>query len=148
MLARLRIEPGASHDHGPCPCCGDMSRAVNGYVYLNNAAYAAYFVHWTLGQVPKHGAHIDFVIGRWGDGTDASHRRAVSLEYRIGETGPSVMVIDAHSRIHADGTLAKHALRREDIIGKPLAKKVFAICDAVFDAGRAADRNSVGTTLV
>jgi hypothetical protein len=26
---------------------------------------AAYFVHWTLGQVPKHGAHIDLIIGEW-----------------------------------------------------------------------------------
>jgi len=27
--------------------------------------------------------------------------------------------------------MAQRVLRREDVIGKPLAKKVFAICDAV-----------------
>jgi hypothetical protein len=131
MRARLSIEPSGSSEFGPCPCCGDMSRSVWGVVYSYNAAYAAYFVHWTLGQVPKHGAHIGFIVGRWGDGTNASHRSAVSLEYRIGDTGPSLMVIDAHGRNHANGKLAKRALRREDVIGKPIAKKVFALCDAV-----------------
>ena len=131
MSAQLTIEPVDSSDYGPCPCCGDMSRSVWGYVYSGDDASAAYFVHWTLGQVVKHGAHIDFIVGRWGDGTTASRRSAVSLEYRIGDTGPSVMVIDAHGRNHADGTLAKRILRREDVIGKPLAKKVFALCDAV-----------------
>jgi hypothetical protein len=131
MTTRLTIEPGASHDYGPCPCCGDMSRAVNGYVYADDAAYAAYFVHWTVNQVEKHGAHLDFIIGKWGDGSKASDRSAVSLEYRMTENGPFVTVIDAHSRNHAEGKLAKRALRRQDVIGKPLAKKVFAICDAV-----------------
>jgi hypothetical protein len=41
------------------------------------------------------------------------------------------MVIDAHGRHHADATLTKQALRREDVIGTPLAKEVFAICDAI-----------------
>lgn len=82
-----------------------MSRKVSGRVYSDNDAHAMYFVHWTLGQVPRHGAHIDIIIGEWDD------RSAVSLEYRIGETGPSVMVIDAHGRDHADPSLTK-PLRR------------------------------------
>jgi S-adenosylmethionine synthetase len=77
------------------------------------------------GSSAKHGAHIDIIIGEW------DNRCAVSLEYRIGDTGPSVMVIDAHGRHHADATLTKRALRREDVIGTPLAKEVFAICDAI-----------------
>jgi hypothetical protein len=128
----LSIETGLSSDYGPCPCCGDMSRKVSGYVYADNSAHAMYLVHWTLNQVLKHGAHFDIIIGRWGDGTTAADRSAVSLEYRITEKGPFLTVIDAHGRDHADGTLAKRALRRDDVIGKPLAKKVFAICDEIF----------------
>jgi len=41
------------------------------------------------------------------------------------------MVIDAHGRDHANGKLAKRALSRDEVIGKPIAKKVFALCDAV-----------------
>jgi hypothetical protein len=131
-MSELRIEPVASKDFGPCPCCGDMSRSVWGYVHAGNDTHAAYFVHWTLNQVYNHGAHFDFIIGRWGDGTTAANRSAVSLEYRITDKGPFLMVIDAHGRDHADGTLPKRVLRREDVIGKPIAKKVFAICDAIF----------------
>ncbi|MBX9776852.1 MAG: hypothetical protein K2Y71_20935 [Xanthobacteraceae bacterium] len=127
----LSIETGLSSDYGPCSCCGDMSRKVSGYVYADSNAHAMHFVHWTLGQLPKHGAHIDIIIGLWGDGTTAQDRSAVSLEYRIGDTGPSVMVIDAHGRYHADGTLAKRALRREDVIGTQVGEQVFAICDAI-----------------
>ena len=109
-----------------------MSRSVWGYVHAGKDTHAAYFVHWTLNRVIEHGAHFDIIIGRWGDGTTAANRKAVSLEYRITENGPFLTVIDAHGRDHADGRLAKRALRREDVIGKPLAKKVFAICDAIF----------------
>lgn len=71
MMGVLKIEPIASKDFGPCSCCGDTSRSVWGYVHGMYDPCAAYFVHWTLGQVPKHGAHIDLIIGEWGDGTTA-----------------------------------------------------------------------------
>lgn len=131
-MSELTIEQGNSSDYGPCSCCGDMSRSVWGYVHAGNDTQAAYFVHWTLHQVYKHGAHFDLIIGRWGDGTSAKDRSAVSLEYRITEKGPFLSVIDAHGRRHADSTLVKRALRRDDVIGKPLAKTVFAICDEIF----------------
>jgi hypothetical protein len=131
MMGVLKVEPVASKDFGPCPCCGDMSRSVWGYVHGMYDPCAAYFVHWTLGQLPKHGAHIDFIIGDWGDGTSAADRSAVSLEYRITDNGPGVIVIDAHGRDHADGTLAKRVLGRDDVLGKPVAKDVFTLCDAI-----------------
>jgi len=131
MPTRLTIEPAASSDYGPCPCCGDMSRSVWGYVCRDDFMFAAYFVHWTLRQVLKHGAHIDLIYGPWGDQSTAEDRAAISLEYRITDTGPGVVVIDAHGRNHADGTLAKHVFSREDVISDPIADEVFDICDAV-----------------
>jgi hypothetical protein len=130
-MQALSIEPVASSDYGPCSCCGDMSRSVWGYVYRHDFKFAAYFVHWTLKQVPKHGAHIDLIYGPWGEDSTAEDRAAISLEYRITDTGPGVVVIDAEGRNHADGTLAKNALSREDVISDPIAEEVFEICDAV-----------------
>ena len=128
-MPELTIQQINSSDYGPCPCCGDMSRSVWGLVYEDDVSRGSYFVHWTLNQVENHGAHIDLIIGTWRNGAPAGPRSAISLEYRIGDTGPSVMVIDAHGRHHAN--VAERILRREDVIGTPLAKKVFAICDAV-----------------
>jgi hypothetical protein len=124
-MNELTIQQINSSDYGPCPCCGDMSRSVWGLICENDITRGSYFVHWTLNQVEKHGAHIDLILGR----APAGPRSAISLEYRIGDTGPSVMVIDAHGRHHAK--IVERVLRREDVIGTPLAKEVFAICDAV-----------------
>jgi len=87
-MRELSIEPAESRDFGPCPCCGDMSRSVWGYVYSGDAAYAAYFVHWTLGQVSKHGAHIDLIVGRWGK-TEQMHHTAAPSVWNIGLAIPA-----------------------------------------------------------
>jgi hypothetical protein len=128
-VGELTVQQVNSSDYGPCPCCGDMSRSVWGLVCENDITQGSYFVHWTLNQVENHGAHIDLIISSRGKGNVLGPRSAISLEYRIGDTGPSVMVIDAHGRNHAK--IAEHVLRREDVIGTLLAKKVFAICDVV-----------------
>ena len=41
-----------------------MSRSVWGLICENDITSGSYFVHWTLNQVEKHGAHIDLIIGR------------------------------------------------------------------------------------
>jgi hypothetical protein len=90
-------------------------------------------VHWTVGHVFDHGAHVDLILGVWGDGTSAADRYAVSLEYRILDTGPGLMVIDSHNRPIAESDLVGHCLKRSYVIGGPFAASVFAVCDAVLD---------------
>ncbi len=38
-------------EHGPCECCGNMSRMVSGLIYNNGEARAGYQVQWTMGQI-------------------------------------------------------------------------------------------------
>src|SRR5690349_16950236 len=103
------IELSGSHEFGPCDCCGENSRTVWGYVYCNGAAEAAYYVHWSLGKVAKHGAYFDLIIGQWGDGSVETDRRTVSLEFR---QGLGFMVIDANARKIAGEAFAGKALNR------------------------------------
>src|SRR5262245_21307709 len=117
----LEIEPTGSNDYGPCACCGNMSRCVWGFVHSPTRSVAAYFVHWTLPRVADHGASFDLIIGRWGAGASPADRSVVSLAYRLEETGPSFMVIDATDRPSATGGMADHVLLRSDVIGKPIA---------------------------
>jgi hypothetical protein len=127
----LEIEPAESRDFGPCACCGNNSRCVWGYVRTPDAALACYFVHWTLTRVSDHGANFDLIIGRWGEGAFAQDRVLVALEYRLLETGPAFMVIDAGGRPSASSDLAGRALSRAEVIGQPIAKQAFAIVDAI-----------------
>jgi hypothetical protein len=128
-MDQLEIEPDGSQDFGPCTCCGDDSRTVWGFVHRGNGTEAAYFVHWSLGKVAEHGAHVDLILGRWGEGTERADRYAVSLEFR---RGAGVAVIDATGRDIARHDLVARGLRRDEVIGTPLAQAVFDIIDAIW----------------
>ena len=127
----LEIEQTGSNEHGPCDCCGNMSQTVWGFIHSPQEALAAYYVHWTPDN-PNHGAHFDLMIGKWGNNTTELDRKAISLEYRVIEGQGAFMVIDAANRPVADSPLIDKTLRRDEVIGKPIAQTVFALVDAVF----------------
>jgi hypothetical protein len=127
----LEVEKTGEKDHGPCECCGNNSRCVWGFIHTPSATLASYFVHWTLGRVPDHGAKFDLIIGKWGEGAVAADRSLVALEYRLFGTGPEFMVIDAADRDVAASELVGHVLHRSAVIGQPIADQAFAIVDAV-----------------
>jgi hypothetical protein len=130
MVGRLEIEPDGNRDSGPCDCCGNATRRVWGYIHQDDAPLAAYFVTWTVGRL-DHGAHFDLIIGKWGEASCADDRQAVSLEYRLTENGPAFTVIDAQARDVAMSELVGRALRREEVLKRPIAVSAFAIADAV-----------------
>ena len=105
---------------------------VSGFIYRGEAAEAAYFVHWTSGQVLEHGAHFDLIVGKWGALASRTDRSALSLEFRVTENGPAFMVINASDRPVATHELVGNALRRDDVIGTPVAQLAFAIVDAIW----------------
>lgn len=127
----IKIEPDGRNDTGTCACCGRSSRTVWGYAYEGDACVASYFVHWTIGHVSDHGANFDMIIGPWGEGAASENRNAVSLAYRLAETGPSFMVIDARTRPIARSPLVGNALDRNQVLGTPTANRAFDIADAV-----------------
>lgn len=127
----LSVEPTGDNDFGPCECCGKMSRTVWGLVHSQAGPLAAYFVQWTLNS-PEHGANFDLIVGEWGIGTTSKDRQAISMIYRNVNNQGSFMVIDASKLPQRDPSLVSSALSREEVIGSLLAKRAFAIVDAVF----------------
>jgi hypothetical protein len=130
-MEALSVEATGEKDLGVCECCGNSSRRVWGLVHAPEATLASYFVHWTLGRVPDHGANFDLIIGKWGDGATAADRVLVALAYRLTETGPQFMVIDAAGRPAAESELVGRALLRSEVIHQPVAQQAFAVVDAV-----------------
>ena len=118
---------------GHCDCCGEASRSVWGLINQGNATVAAYWMHWTVGHLDDPGANLDLVLGAWGDDTTARDRVAASLIYRVPEDAPpAFMVIDAADRPIGKSDLVGGALRRDEIIGTPIADQLFALVDAVW----------------
>ena len=123
-----------NQSRGHCDCCGRASRSVAGTVYDRGSASAAYWKHWTVGHLNETGANLDLVVGPWGEGTSPEDRYAVALVHREQADGtPSLMVVDAYDRPAANGRLANTGLRREDVIGTPLAAHILAMTDAIYE---------------
>jgi hypothetical protein len=121
-------------NRGHCDCCGQTSRSVAGLVYAAGDAYAAYWMHWTAAHLAHTGANLDLVLGEWGEGTGPEDRVAIALLHRQQPDGtPALMVIDAQGRPVATGGLAATGLRREEVIGTPLAQQVFSVADAIYE---------------
>ena len=130
--SELTIEPRGSRTFAPCPCCGDLTYRVWGYVHRPDAAEAAYFVEWIPGAVSKHGAIFDLILGQWGSHARPADRVAVALEFRQTETGPGFMVIDAMGRATASSPLIGRALSAEEVLRSELAQRAFAVVDAIW----------------
>jgi hypothetical protein len=121
-----------SQDFEACPCCGKSSRRVWGRASREGCGEAVYFVHWTLGEVRKHGARFTLILGRWGEGATRDDRFSVALELRWTEQGPQFMVRDAEAGgAHLDELVGRR-LRRDEVIGTPLARQVFDWVDWIW----------------
>ncbi len=130
--ASLIVEPSGQKDFGPCECCGGTSRTVWGYVHEGRRSLASYFVQWKLGQVPRHGANFDLILGKWGEGTSHDDRVAIALRFRRTEKGPSFMVVDARERPTARGGLAGAALAADQVLGSHWEQEAYDVVDAVW----------------
>jgi hypothetical protein len=131
-MQNITIELGKEKESGPCECCGQMSRTVWGYLSVDAVSRAVYYVQWTLGQVKKHGANIDLVLGDWGDGSTPAERVALSLVYRVGPHGPEFGSIDPDARPHANAGLADKRIPGRHVIGNPVSADAYAFLHAIF----------------
>lgn len=136
-MTEYEVEP-LGETAGRCDCCAAITRSIWGVMHLAGAeTVASYFVTWTPGvALAVHPANMDIILGAWGEGTGAADRVGVSLLYTQSAAGPAVAVIDAGPRKFAKNTLVGAALGPDEVIGTPLAARVFGIFDAVFAQDR------------
>lgn len=120
-----------SESEGYCDCCGNRSRAVWGDVSDSAGTVGVYFVHWTE-NMPEHLPCFDIVLGAWGEGTSPDARVLVSLVYDSGMKGGSFTVVDSKDRPADSRSVCGRALKRNEVIGTPVADDVFAIVDVVW----------------
>ena len=131
MSGAIDIKPLGEKDTGRCACCGRVSRKIWGVWGDEPHGRGSYFVHWTVGHVFESGADIDLIFaGPKTESKDLPDFHAVSIKYRIFDNGPQMMVVDATEQAFAMSPRIGHCLKRNDVIGGPLAKTVFDICDA------------------
>ena len=133
MTEPLQVEPTESANLGPCECCGSVTRRAWGFVRGSPNNEVAYFVQWAVGRVSDHGALFDLILTRSKDNGMSAERLLVALDYRLTETGPAFMVIDAAGRPAAKSELVDRALARSEVVGKAVAEEAFAVVDAILE---------------
>ena len=127
------IDPIGISDSGPCPCCGSLTRAVAGYVREGRHVHAGYQVHWTLGQVERHGASFFILLGHWDAGAGPDDRYAVALRYRADVEARGFMVVDAAATALAPlHPPVGSTLPRDEVVDTALAPEVFSLVDFVW----------------
>jgi hypothetical protein len=133
--AALEVAEGERRDGGPCPCCGEPTELVWGFVNDETAGpLCVYYVQWTPGPA-SHDAHFDLIVGPWGEGTCAADRVGVSLVYR--RDAASLAVVDAATRSFAqDQHVFGRALARDTLLGTPLAATVYQLLDAIWQGDK------------
>lgn len=116
---------------GRCDCCGRASKKIWGDLSDADGPKAVYFVQWTVDS-PQHPPNIDLVLGQWGEGTDPANRELASLTFRPSADGGSFTVIDAAGRPPDNRGICGRALRRDEVVGTPIASNVFSLVDALW----------------
>ena len=124
----FELQESSAEDFGPCECCGSFSRTVGGRIEKDSFPYVAYRVQWTLGQVAKHGAAFYLLFSRNERGTPLEPKLAVKILYRNDAEASGFMVVD-HEQ---DEWAGFKYLKREEVVGAPLAPKVFELLDLIW----------------
>ena len=125
--ARFIIEP-TDESVGYCACCGNTTRRIWGWLQQHDENAALYYVTWTIGRMTD-GARVQMIIGPWGDQTSANDRNAIFIDYFADEPPGTFTIIDADESLT---DVAKHSLRRVDVIGTPLAQLCFDLLDSIW----------------
>lgn len=129
-MQNIQIQPDKQNDVH-CDDDGTTSRTVWGYINVDGAARAVYYVQWTLGQPAENGANIDLLMGEWGDGTTPEQRVALSLVLEIND-GPLFYSIDPDGRPHAATGLAAHLIPAQNVFANPVGADAYAFMHAIF----------------
>lgn len=116
---------------GACPCCGRRSSLAWGGVSSADAVCAVYFVHWH-GAAPDHPAHVDLIVGPWGQDGCAGERRLLALRYQPRPGGGELVVIDGASRPAAAPPLCAHALTADTLAAAADADRIRAMLAALW----------------
>lgn len=124
------IELTGSIEIPACECCGVPSRRVWGNL-VDDDGTTAYVVQWAPGTFGSHAAMIGLVFGPWGDGSSREDRGHVAIEARVADGAVDLMVIDAVRSAIDASPLAAKALRRDEVIGRPLNDRVFLYVEQI-----------------
>ncbi len=117
-----------THSHrGVCPCCGSDTAYTRGVVENDGPQLASYLIKWTVGD-PSHGMGWLVSLSDPVSGREVS----ISLSYSFEHASFMVRHIGDYSWDDDDTAGFGELLDRDQVIGTPLAGRVFEIVDDIW----------------
>jgi hypothetical protein len=116
------------HEHrGPCPCCGNETAATSGRVFEAETLVARYRILWNPGD---HSHEMAWLVAFDNAGSEGTI--SVSVAYSFVHNAFMVLNPEDYlwGRIDTEG--CGTLLRRDQVIGTPLAKRLFPILDEIW----------------
>jgi hypothetical protein len=124
-MGLIRIEPEPPVKESRCETCGGTNRFLHGYVYDDESAHGIYFLEWCDGNHPDHAAFLTVGLGEFGEGTTASDRAAICVQWRAEGMG----LTDQPARDRPD--LLGAFLPRDTALQRPDIDHVWHIVDHI-----------------
>lgn len=117
-----------THSHrGVCSCCGSDTACTRGVVEKDGVHVATYLIKWTVGD-PSHGMGWLVSLADPVSGREVS----VSLAYSFEHASFMVRHVGDYSWTEDDISGFGELLDRDQVIGTPLAKRVFDVVDDIW----------------
>jgi hypothetical protein len=117
-----------THSHrGVCPCCECETACTRGTVENDGTRLAVYLIKWTVGD-PSHGMAWLVSLPDPASGREVS----VSLGYSFEYNSFMVRHVGDYSWDADDTTGFGELLDRDQVIGTPLAARVFEMVDDIW----------------
>jgi hypothetical protein len=124
----ISLELGTTHNPFACPCCGETSVNLSGFVYRDGDARAVYWAGMTAGH-ERRVIEVAVGIGEWGDGTSAADRIGFVLQLWAEGSQPNVTIVSPDESRWNTIALLGRILPREEALRHSFIKEVFHITD-------------------
>ena len=101
-----------------------------GWILEGGLYVGSYKAEWWPDAL-EHENMIDFILGPWGDSTDASDRYAASMAHRLTDDGPQFLVIDAAERLAPTTPTYSRIMSRVELVELNMIDKLYAYAEQI-----------------
>jgi hypothetical protein len=127
----LSVEASKETVIGHCDTCGHETRVFRGYIRQHGSAFGVYLARYTDSH-PEYGASLAISLRGWGEGNDPGLKECIALEWRVTETGPECVVVDATTSPWGGEAFLGRMLSGEEALNSGRAQEAFLVSDAIW----------------
>ena len=129
-MGEISLELGGEGDPYQCPCCGNESHTVWGFIYEDGNAHAVYYAGWTIEHEDK-GVTIAIGLGDWGEDTGPEDRYSIGLDVRANTSDVMFSVLEPEQSSFNDVEFIGRMMPRIEALAHPQLDHIFHVAEHI-----------------